>query len=51
MKQILKIPHDEFIIMMIGVGHLPEEFKVAYSDRVSVNEASRIIGQDKVLNS
>jgi len=52
MKEVLKLDNDEFIIMMIAVGHLPHEFKVAYSDRIDVGSSRRqIVDNGKVLEA
>lgn len=38
LKKAVGISNSESIIMMIGVGHLPEEFSVAQSSRKNLNE-------------
>lgn len=37
-RKFAGIPEAESLIMMIGVGHLPERFSVARSARISINE-------------
>lgn len=43
MKTFLRLDDDEVIIMMIAVGHLRDDFSVAVSNRVSVEDGSRLI--------
>lgn len=43
MKAFLGLDPDEFIVMMIAVGHLPEELKVAYSDRIGLKDGLRVL--------
>lgn len=38
LKRAIEIPDSESIIMMIAVGHLPDEFKVAKSPRKNIDE-------------
>ncbi|NES66883.1 MAG: nitroreductase, partial [Okeania sp. SIO2D1] len=45
LKIIAGIPDSDLVIMMIAVGHLPEEFKVAQSPRKPLKEVL-IIGNN-----
>ncbi len=41
MRKDLRIPDSEVVAMMISVGHFPDKFKVAKSNRFDVSEISR----------
>lgn len=43
LREYVPIPEQEVIIMMIAVGHLPDEFDVPQSPMKSVDEAFRVL--------
>jgi nitroreductase len=43
MRSLLHIPDSEVIIMLLAVGHIPEQLNVAYSKRRDVNDSRSYI--------
>lgn len=43
MRRYADIPDYEYVIMMMAVGHLPDKFRVAKSDRTSVSDILRFL--------
>ena len=45
LRKITNIPASENIIMLIAVGHLPDEFEVAISQRLPLDEVAKYISE------